>query len=133
MSVVSFPGRSEMLGTANAAKSVDTRDVVDSIRKAVFRGRIRLHEFFADFDPLRSGLVSESKFRTALDASGLQLGDPELRTLSVHYSEDPDAEQKRIRYKDLLADIEMVFTTAGMEGNPLSKTSDFTPQVRSSW
>ena len=118
-----------MIGTANASRAISTEAVLDTIRKAVFRGRIRLHEFFADFDPLRSGLISEAKFRTALDASGLRLNDPEMANLTAYYAEDPSIEQKRIRYKDLLADVDVVFNTSGMETNPYATSTDFTPQV----
>ena len=118
-----------MIGTANASRAISTEAVLDSIRKAVFRGRVRLHEFFADFDPLRSGLITEAKFRTALDASGLRLNDPEMANLTLHYAEDPSVEQKRVRYKELLADVDVVFNTTGMEVNPYATSTDFTPQV----
>jgi hypothetical protein len=43
------------------------KDVLDKIKHTVKINRIRLQEFFNDFDTLRKGIVSKAKFRTALD------------------------------------------------------------------
>ena len=43
------------------------KDVLDKIKNTVKINRIRLQEFFTDFDSLRKGIVSKAKFRTALD------------------------------------------------------------------
>jgi hypothetical protein len=43
------------------------KDVLDKIKHLVKINRIRLQEFFNDFDQLRKGIVSKAKFRTALD------------------------------------------------------------------
>ena len=108
--------------------------VLKRIKEAVFRGRVRLHEFFSDFDPLRAGVVSTAKFRTALDASGLvaavQLSDKELEVLAAYFSDPSDG--KRVRYKDLLADVNTVFTQAGMERAPTATLTDFTPYLKAS-
>jgi hypothetical protein len=42
-------------------------DILDKIKHYVKINRIRLQEFFDDFDSLRKGNVSKAKFRTALD------------------------------------------------------------------
>ena len=120
-----------MIGTVDAARlqTLSVNSVLDRIRKAVFRGRVRLHEFFADFDPLRSGLVTEAKFRTALDASGLQLEEPELTLLASFYAEDASADQLRCKYKEFLADVNTVFTKPGMETDPMTQLDDFTQTV----
>ena len=72
-----------MLGTLASAVVVDAETLIERLKADVFRGRLRLREFFKDFDPLRAGVVTEAKFRTALDESGLRLADPELTTLSA--------------------------------------------------
>lgn len=43
------------------------KDVMDKIKHKVKINRIRLNEFFQDFDTLRKGVCTKSKFRTALD------------------------------------------------------------------
>eukprot|EP00962_Isochrysis_galbana_P033064 scaffold10996_cov90-Isochrysis_galbana.AAC.2 len=62
--VVPMPGRPEMLVATDPL--VDADEVLDRLKRAVFRSRVRVGDFFSDFDPLRSGLVTEAKFRTAL-------------------------------------------------------------------
>lgn len=43
------------------------KDVMDKIKHTVKINRIRLNEFFSDFDPLRKGICTKAKFRSALD------------------------------------------------------------------
>jgi hypothetical protein len=43
------------------------KDIIDKIKYIVKINRIRLMEFFKDFDTLRKGHCSKAKFRTALD------------------------------------------------------------------
>lgn len=123
-----FPGRPEMLGTLSACEVVNPVELIARLKADVFRGRVRLREFFKDFDPLRAGVVTEAKFRTALDNSGLALNDPELVALSKYFADSTDP--KRVRYEDLLDQIDIVFTTAGMETDPSATVADFTPHVR---
>ena len=130
MTDLRFPGRSEMLGTLamQAATEVSVDALVARLKADVFRARLRLREFFKDFDPLRAGVVTEAKFRTALDESGLKLNDPEMQQLARHFADPTDA--KRVRYEALLGEIESVFTTAGMETDPRSTVADFTPTLK---
>lgn len=122
-----FPGRSEMLGTLAAAENVDVHQLLEKLKASVFKSRLRLREFFKDFDPLRTGIVTAAKFRTALDESGLKLSDPEFAVLTSHFA-DP-ADPKRVRFEDMLDQIDSVFNTAGMETDPASTVSDFTPHL----
>lgn len=130
MTDLRFPGRSEMLGTLamHAATEVSVDALIARLKADVFRARLRLREFFKDFDPLRAGVVSEAKFRTALDESGLKLNDPEMQQLASHFADPTD--RKRVRYEALLSQIESVFTTAGMETDPNSNVADFTPTLK---
>ena len=125
------PGRTEMIGMvdASALESLDVPTVIDSIAKCLYRGRIRLREFFSDFDPLRSGLVTEAKFRTALDEAGLKLSEPELRLLADHYAEDVSADKRRCKYKEFLTAVEAAFTQTGLETNPTATLGDFTQSL----
>ena len=105
MTDLRFPGRSDMLGTISSAEAEDVavNDLVDRLKKDVFRSRLRLREFFKDFDSLRSGVITAAKFRTALEISGLVLSDPELTKLSRHYADPLDP--LRVRYEPLLSEI----------------------------
>ena len=128
MASLRFPGRSEMLGALAATQPTSTQELLARIKADVFRGRVRLREFFRDFDTLRSGVITEAKFRTALDESGLKLNEPEFVALTQAFADAADP--KRVRYEALLAEVESIFTTAGMETDPGSTVSDFTPSVR---
>lgn len=106
----------------------DAQTVVDLLKKAVFRGRIRMTEFFSDFDPLRTGYMSAGKFRTALVASGaMPLNERQMQVLTLRYVDPTD--NQRVRYLDLLQEIETVFTTASMQYDPHSTGTDFTPNL----
>lgn len=45
----------------------DVMEVIDKIKNVVKINRIRLQEFFNDFDTLRKGVVTKAKFRTAMN------------------------------------------------------------------
>ena len=127
MADLRFPGRSDMIGTLSAATKVDVHALIERLKKDIFRGRIRIREFFRDFDPLRSGVITEAKFRTAFAESRLAMSDPELKALAVHFADPTDP--KRVRYEPFLDDIDSIFTTSNMESNPFSTTMDFTPTL----
>jgi hypothetical protein len=50
--------------------SNEVNKVIEKIRNVVKINRIRLLEFFADFDSLRKGEVTKAKFRTAINMAG---------------------------------------------------------------
>ena len=124
-----MPGRAERLSMAEYTDvTQDAQTVVDLLKKAVFRGRIRMTEFFSDFDPLRTGYMSAGKFRTALVASGaMPLNERQMQVLTLRYVDPTD--NQRVRYLDLLQEIETVFTTASMQYDPHSTGTDFTPNL----
>ena len=43
------------------------KDTLDKIKHRVKTNRVRLSEFFEDFDKLRKGITTKAKFRSALD------------------------------------------------------------------
>ena len=124
-----MPGRAERLQMAQYTdKAEDADTVIHALKKAVFRGRIRMTEFFSDFDPLRTGYMSAGKFRTALEACGaMPLNERQMQVLTLRYIDPTD--DQRVRYLDLLQEIEKVFTTADMQYDPHSAAVDFTPNL----
>lgn len=52
--------------------SVDVDELLKRIRHHVLVNRIRVEEFFQDFDPLRHGSIPTSRFRMGLSAMGQQ-------------------------------------------------------------
>ncbi|KAJ3046430.1 hypothetical protein HK097_000863, partial [Rhizophlyctis rosea] len=92
------------------------RDAVeDKIRKHVYKDRIRLLEFFRDYDRHNCGLITEQQFRAGLRLSSVTLDEPEIRTLLSVYL-NPD---RRVRYREFCESIDIVFTINNLEKMPL--------------
>lgn len=99
------------------------KDVMDKIKHTVKINRIRLNEFFEDFDTLRKGTCTKAKFRTALDMANLNLRPEEYDVLEAYYGV-PDQLDK-VYYKNLVEEVETVFTLKGLEKDPLLRPSEF--------
>ncbi|KAI8915263.1 hypothetical protein DFJ77DRAFT_461862 [Powellomyces hirtus] len=90
-------------------------EVEDKIKKHVYKDRIRVIEFFRDYDRHNNGLVAEAQFRAALRIASIELKEPEIRALLNVYQE-PDG---RVRYRQFSDSIEQVFTMKDLEKDPL--------------
>ena len=89
------------------------KDIIDKIKHTVKINRIRLNEFFEDFDPLRKGTCTKAKFRSALDMANLHLRSEEFDILEKFYS--VNEEEDKVYYKDLIEEVETVFTLKNLE------------------
>ena len=63
----------------------DVEDVLAKIRKWCSERRIRIGEFFRDFDKLRSGYISEAQFRIGLNMAKIVLSGKEFSALTEYY------------------------------------------------
>ena len=99
------------------------KDILDKIKHTVKINRIRLNEFFEDFDPLRKGTCTKAKFRTALDMANLHLRSEEFDILEKFYS--VNEEEDKVYYKDLIEEVETVFTIKNLEKNPLMRPKEY--------
>ena len=99
------------------------KDIIDKIKHQVKINRKRLNLFFEDFDPLRKGTCTKAKFRTALDMANLNLREEEFQFLENFYSV-PDQEDK-VFYKDLVEEVETVFTLKSLEKDPLLRPGEY--------
>jgi Ca2+-binding EF-hand superfamily protein len=99
------------------------KDILDKIKHTVKINRIRLNEFFEDFDPLRKGTCTKAKFRTALDMANLHLRSEEFDILEKFYS--VNEEEDKVYYKDLVEEVETVFTIKNLEKNPLMRPKEY--------
>lgn len=99
------------------------KDIIDKIKNIVKIKRIRLSEFFQDFDSLRKGVLSKAKFRTALDMANLNLRSEEYDVLESVYQLTDD--KTRINYLSLIEEVNTVFTIKGMEKDPLIRPKEF--------
>ena len=62
-------------------KPEDVDDVIAKLRQTCKEQRIRISEFFRDFDKLRSGYITEAQFRIGLNMSKIVLSGSEFRLL----------------------------------------------------
>ena len=101
--------------TVNLAN--DPNDIEDRIRSGVVMKRIRINEFFRDFDKLRKGKCTKPQFKSVLSTLGFDLTDEEYDFLVDKY-ETPD---NMVQYSDFVNSIDAAFTTKGIERNPTYK------------
>jgi len=75
--------------------------------------RIRISEFFRDFDKLRSGYITEAQFRIGLNMSKIVLSGSEFRLLADHFK--APKEGLHVRWRDFSDAVDEVFTKKGLE------------------
>lgn len=63
----------------------DVEDILAKLRQICKEQRIRISEFFRDFDKLRSGSITEAQFRIGLNMAKIVLSGNEFRILSDHF------------------------------------------------
>ena len=79
---------------------------MDKIREQVMINRLRVKEYFMDFDPLRKGIVQYNKFRGVMSKMNINLTEEEMILLEKHYLH----EGKLLDYFRFVHDVEIVFT-----------------------
>ena len=96
--------------------SNDPEDVEDRIRAAVVMKRVRIEEFFQDFDKLRKGRVTRTQFKAILSGMNFTLTDDEFEFLACKYqTNDPE---RFFKYTAFVANINKAFTTTGIDKTP---------------
>eukprot|EP00667_Euglena_gracilis_P004393 EG_transcript_4413 len=102
------------------------QEVEEDIQTHCFTKRVRIHEFFRDFDPLRSGVVTRGQFASALTMCGIALSPAELQLLYAKY-ESP-ARPGGVKWLVFADAIDEVFTTKGLEYSP-TRALDTTQRI----
>ncbi|XP_053393487.1 uncharacterized protein LOC123564874 [Mercenaria mercenaria] len=111
----------ERVATA-ADSNVSYEDLMSRIRHIVLTNRLRVGEFFEDYDPLRSGSISKSQFRRGLGLLGMsKLGSHDMtegqyKLLCDVYT-NPQKEDQAL-WTRFLWDVETVFTQPNLEKDP---------------
>jgi hypothetical protein len=99
--------------------SNDPSDVEDRIRSVVVMKRIRIEEFFRDFDKLRKGRITREEFKRILACLNFRLTQVELDALCEKYvTNDPE---KFFNYVAFTAGINKAFTITGIDKAPETK------------
>eukprot|EP00743_Colponemidia_sp_Colp-15_P002007 GILK01002181.1.p1 GENE.GILK01002181.1~~GILK01002181.1.p1 ORF type:complete len:916 (-),score=199.27 GILK01002181.1:158-2905(-) len=108
----------------NRRGEVDIQRVLDHIQEVVFKRRIRVPDFFRDYDVLRKGFVPKAKFRTALSMMNFTLTNEEMDALETYYEHPKTAEIYYVPFAEL---AESVFTRKGLEKDPSATVATFQP------
>jgi hypothetical protein len=104
--------------------SNDPSDVEDRLRSAVVMKRVRIEQFFYDFDKLRKGHVTKSQFSGILSQLNFKLTNQEQEALAQKYeTNDPE---KFFNYVAFCASINKAFTTTGIEKAPVVRVAPVT-------
>ena len=82
----------------------------------MYKHRIRIQDFFGDFDRLRCGSITPTQFARALALAGFNLTQAQYRELSDAYPST--VEDRPVCYKDFCADVNGVFTKYNLEKAP---------------
>lgn len=95
------------------AKPEDVQDVLARLRQACKEQRIRIAEFFRDFDKLRSGYITEAQFRIGLNMSKITLSNNEFRQLADEFQ--APKEGAHIKWREFSDSVDEVFTKKNLE------------------
>lgn len=89
-------------------------DVEKRLQATVVMKRVRIEEFFLDFDKLRRGKVTKNQFEQILSMLNFNLTKEEFNQLTEKYKTPNDPEYM-VNYKDFCATINAAFTTYGIQ------------------
>lgn len=98
---------------------LNLEQVLERIVFRLYIDRIRVHEFLQDFDPLRSGIISNSQFRIGLNIGKVPVSDEEFRLIVEAYGDG-----ESIKWKKFCDDMDKIFTEKNIEKRPLYEHVD---------
>lgn len=102
----------------------DPTDVEERLRALVVMKRVRIEEFFRDFDKLRKGKVTINQFKSILSMLNFQFTDAEFDSLAFKYkTNDPD---NQFNYAEFCYSINSAFTQKGIDKDPTATVKPIT-------
>ncbi len=112
------------LFTSKQLQEVDRslEQVIQKVQAEVVMKRVRIREFFRDFDTLRKGTVTEQQFKRAIHISNISVSEREMNIILSHYKVDALA-NGLVRYSDFCEEVDRVFTTKGIDKDPLAQVT----------
>jgi Ca2+-binding EF-hand superfamily protein len=91
----------------------DLDDVIARIRSACKSQRIRISEFFRDFDKLRSGHITAAQFRIGLNMAKLSISQREYALLCENFKASKAGDH--VCWNTFCDTVDEVFTKKGLE------------------
>ena len=99
-------------------------DIESRLQHHVVMKRVRIEEFFNDFDKLRKGKVTKAQFQSILSMLNFHLTFQELDALAEKYkTNDPE---QMFDYVQFCANINSAFTTYGIQKVPQAAVAPVT-------
>jgi Ca2+-binding EF-hand superfamily protein len=92
----------------------DPSDVEQRLQAQVVMKRVRIEEFFKDFDKLRKGKVTVTQFKTVLSMLNFNLTDDEFQSLATKYN----TPEGHFNYAQFTHVINSAFTQKGIDKDP---------------
>jgi len=97
--------------------------VLDRIKTLVMKKRIRVLEFFKDYDKLKSGRITRVNFTRALDLCHFELTSKEVNLIADSFASPTDS--SFVDYLKFSDEIESIFTVKGLEKLPTAMVVQF--------
>ena len=91
----------------------DLEDVLARIRTICKQRRIRVDEFFRDFDKLRTGYITNAQFRIGLSMAKILISAAEFILLTTQFKAPKEGEH--IRWREFSDQVDQVFSKKGLE------------------
>lgn len=104
----------------------DPSDVELRLQSLVVMKRVRIEEFFRDFDKLRKGKVTVPQFKSILSMLNFQLTDAEFEALAFKYQ--TSATENMFSYADFCRNINLAFTVKGIDKDPVASVKPITKE-----
>ncbi|KAJ3202622.1 hypothetical protein HDU67_000392 [Dinochytrium kinnereticum] len=121
-------GTEELLHAVGAHTSpnqtIREMQMADCSSVEVYKDRIRLIEFFKDYDRHNYGYVSVAQFHAGIRLAELKIDGIQVKTLVEAYK---NPKNNMVGYRKFCNDIDTVFTVSNLEKNP---TADVQPPPR---
>lgn len=95
----------------------DVEDVMARLRQVCGQNRIRIGEFFRDFDKLRTGFITNAQFRIGLSMAKLPISNPEFQLLASTFSAGERKAGEHVCWREFVDSVDCVFTKKGLEKN----------------
>ena len=86
--------------------------------------RVRIEEFFKDFDKLRKGKVTVNQFKSILSMLNFYLTEDEFQALADKY----ESSDKMFLYNEFCSLVNSAFTTKGIDKDPTATVKPITSQ-----
>ena len=112
-----FPKTQARVSKAEIVRNnpVDVDDILARVRQICLEQRIRIPEFFRDFDKLRSGYITANQFRMGLSMAKIPISHQEFAKLAETYKAPKAGDH--VKWREFCDDTDEIFTKKGLEKN----------------